>query len=220
MIGSIRSRLTFANVTSLLALFVALGGSSYAALNLPKGSVGGKHLRKNAVTSPKVKPGSLLLSDFRRSQRAALRGPAGAVGLQGPPGAQGTQGPAGRGVLEPLRSGETITGGFWLQARAAVGAEVEADFIPLGALTQDPITTSDAFYNGIGVEPCTGTADAPTAPPGVLCVYTTASVNVANRTLANVITTDAARRRGFSALITSAAAGEYGLVAVWAYTEP
>jgi hypothetical protein len=36
-----------------------------------------------------------------------------------------------------------------------------------------------------------------------------------------VITTDAARRRGFSALITSAGGpGEYGLVAVWAYTEP
>lgn len=90
-----------------------------------------------------------------------------------------------------------------------------------GALTQDPIRNSDAFYDGIGVEPCTGTAEAPTAPPGVLCVYTTSVVNVAARTLANVITTDAARRRGFSALITSAAGpGEYGAVAVWSYTEP
>jgi Collagen triple helix repeat (20 copies) len=89
MIRKVRSRLTFANVTALLALFVALGGSSYAALNLPKGSVGGKQLRKNAVTSPKVKPGSLLLSDFRRSQRAALIGP------QGPQGPQGVQGPRG-----------------------------------------------------------------------------------------------------------------------------
>jgi hypothetical protein len=209
MIRSIRLRMTFANVTSLLALFVALGGSSYAALNLPKASVGGKQLRKNAVTSPKVKPGSLLLSDFRRSQRAALRGPVGAAGSQGPAGpagAQGVQGPAGRGVLEPLRSGETIIGGFWLQARAAVAAEAEADFIPLGALTQDPIRNTDAFYNGIGVEPCTGNAEAPTAPPGVLCVYTTTQFNVANRTLANVITTDAARRRGFSAVVTSVTA--------------
>jgi Collagen triple helix repeat (20 copies) len=89
MIRAICSRLTFANVTALVALFVALGGSSYAALNLPKGSVGAKQLRKNAVTSPKVKPGSLLLSDFRRSQRAALRG------LRGPQGPQGVQGPRG-----------------------------------------------------------------------------------------------------------------------------
>jgi hypothetical protein len=98
MIRSIRSRMTFANVTSLVALFVVLGGSSYAALNLPKGSVGAKQLRKNAVTSPKVKPGSLLLSDFRRSQRAALRGPQGAqgpLGLQGPRGEKGDTGAQG-----------------------------------------------------------------------------------------------------------------------------
>jgi hypothetical protein len=53
----------------------------------------------------------------------------------------------------------------------------------------------------------------------VLCVYTTVQVNVAIRNLASVITTDAARRPGFSALITSAGAGEYGLAGVWAYTE-
>lgn len=123
-------------------------------------------------------------------------------------------------MLEPLRSGETLVGGFWLQARAAVAAEAEADFIPLGAMTSDPIRTTDAFYDGVGTEPCTGTSEQPTAPPGVLCVYTTTSFNVSNRSLANVITTDAARRRGFSALITSTGAGEYGLVAVWAYTEP
>jgi hypothetical protein len=32
----------FANLTALLALFVALGGSSYAALVLPKASLGAK----------------------------------------------------------------------------------------------------------------------------------------------------------------------------------
>jgi hypothetical protein len=96
MTRQIRSRLTFANVISVVALFVALGGSSYAALNLPKGSVGTKQLRKNAVTSPKVKRGSLLISDFRRSQRARLRGPRGRVGPRGPVGPQGAQGPQGR----------------------------------------------------------------------------------------------------------------------------
>lgn len=40
---------------SLLALFVALGGTSYAAVGLPKNSVGAKQLMKNAVTSPKIK---------------------------------------------------------------------------------------------------------------------------------------------------------------------
>ena len=36
----IRDRLTYANVTATLALFIALGGSSYAALKLPRDSVG------------------------------------------------------------------------------------------------------------------------------------------------------------------------------------
>lgn len=47
-------RATFSNVVSLLALFVALGGTGYAAGVLPHGSVGGKQLRKGAVTTPKL----------------------------------------------------------------------------------------------------------------------------------------------------------------------
>lgn len=48
-------RLTFANVVSVLALFIALGGASYAALKLPKNSVSSKQLKKNAVTTAKIK---------------------------------------------------------------------------------------------------------------------------------------------------------------------
>jgi hypothetical protein len=95
MLSRLRSHLTYANVVATLALFIALGGSSYAALQLPKGSVGGKQLKKNAVTSPKVRPGSLLLSDIKPSARAGLVGPQGPAGPQGVPGAQGPQGPQG-----------------------------------------------------------------------------------------------------------------------------
>jgi hypothetical protein len=42
-------------VIALIALFVALGGTSYAAITLPKNSVGNKQLKKNAVTSAKIK---------------------------------------------------------------------------------------------------------------------------------------------------------------------
>jgi hypothetical protein len=84
-----------AMLVALLALFVALGGSSYAALSLPKGSVGARQLKKDSVTSPKVKGGSLLLSDFRVSERARLRGPQGVPGLQGIQGAPGVQGAPG-----------------------------------------------------------------------------------------------------------------------------
>jgi hypothetical protein len=43
------------NTLALLALFVALGGTTYAATALPNNSVGTKQLKKNAVTNPKIK---------------------------------------------------------------------------------------------------------------------------------------------------------------------
>jgi hypothetical protein len=46
-------------VVSLLALIVALGGTSYAAFKLPKNSVGSKQLKKNAVTTKKIKNGAV-----------------------------------------------------------------------------------------------------------------------------------------------------------------
>lgn len=42
------------NAIALLALFVALGGTSYAALSLPAGSVGTRQLRSGAVTRRKL----------------------------------------------------------------------------------------------------------------------------------------------------------------------
>jgi hypothetical protein len=55
-------------VISLIALFVALGGASYAAIKIPKNSVGTKQLKNRAVNSSKVKDASLLLKDFKVNQ--------------------------------------------------------------------------------------------------------------------------------------------------------
>jgi hypothetical protein len=50
-----RTRLTYANVMATIAVFIALGGASYAAFKLPKNSVGSRQLRKNSVTMAKIK---------------------------------------------------------------------------------------------------------------------------------------------------------------------
>src|SRR4249920_3256064 len=81
----IRRGLTFANVTSLLALFVALGGVSYAATKLPPHSVGTSQLESKSVTLAKLAPAA----------RAALKGARGAIGPVGPAGAPGAPGPKG-----------------------------------------------------------------------------------------------------------------------------
>ena len=91
----IRGRATFASVTSLIAIFVALGGTGYAAITLPNNSVGLKQIkkngvgaaeiRKNAVRSGEVRNGALRVGDF-----AAGQFPAGPRGVQGSPGERGT----------------------------------------------------------------------------------------------------------------------------------
>jgi hypothetical protein len=43
-----------ANVISIIALFVALGGSSYAAIAIPRGSVGTAQLKNHSVTPIKL----------------------------------------------------------------------------------------------------------------------------------------------------------------------
>jgi hypothetical protein len=44
------------NAVAYLALFVALGGSSYAAINLPAGSVGPRQIRNHSITPIKFDP--------------------------------------------------------------------------------------------------------------------------------------------------------------------
>ena len=85
-----------ATVIASIALLVALGGTSIAAVNaLPAGSVGTAQLKNNAVTSAKVKDGSLLVGDFKAGQLpAGAAGPAGPAGAAGAAGAQGPPGPS------------------------------------------------------------------------------------------------------------------------------
>lgn len=92
-VGFLRKRLTFSNVIALLALFIALGGTSYAVTALPKNSVGTQQIKKGAVTGAKVKNGSLSSADFAAG--TLLKGDTGASGATGPQGATGAAGPAG-----------------------------------------------------------------------------------------------------------------------------
>jgi hypothetical protein len=50
-----------------VALFVALGGTAYAALSLPKNSVGSKQLKNNAVTTSKIKNGAVTAGKINTS---------------------------------------------------------------------------------------------------------------------------------------------------------
>lgn len=87
---------TYAEVVATLALFIALGGASYAAIQIPKNSVGTRQLKKNAVNSAKVRNRSLLAADFRAGQLpSGATGATGPIGPAGLPGATGVAGPTG-----------------------------------------------------------------------------------------------------------------------------
>jgi hypothetical protein len=92
----------YANVTATMALVVALGGTSYAAIKLPA----------NSVTSKTVKDRSLLSKDFKRGQLpAGKKGAAGPAGPAGPAGTPGPAGPAGAaaGAFKATQTGPGIT---------------------------------------------------------------------------------------------------------------
>ena len=95
MVGSVRKHLNPAMVVALLALFVALSGASYAAVQLPRNSVGAQQIKDNAVGSSEVRNRSLRSEDFLAGQLPrGAQGPGGAQGPRGPAGAQGLRGPS------------------------------------------------------------------------------------------------------------------------------
>jgi hypothetical protein len=99
----LRQRLSPSLVISCLALFVALSGTGYAVVVLPKNSVGTKQLKKNSVVSSKVRDGTLRVRDFAPGQV-----PPGTQGTPGAPGVKGESGPPGFSSLRYIR-GEWIT---------------------------------------------------------------------------------------------------------------
>lgn len=85
------------NIIALTALFTALGGVSYAAVVIPRDSVGPVQIRAGAVGSSEIKNRSLQAADFAPGAlRAPSKGEAALAGPKGDPGAPGPAGPTGR----------------------------------------------------------------------------------------------------------------------------
>jgi hypothetical protein len=214
-----RPRLTFANVVSVLALFVALGGTSYAAVQLSKGQVKKKHLAADAVVSKKVKDGSLLGKDFKPGELPAgaqgPAGPQGPAGLQGPQGPKGDAGSPGTTVFEStIPSGKTIRGSIGQQG---VFTRLVGSFaVPAPAPLSDETVN---FAPGAGSDAdaaCTGSATNPTAPRGKVCIYRGFASNIVS--MGGYSDTS---RYGFTIdLVPVTSGASTGLVATWAYTAP
>ncbi len=132
-------RVSYASVTATLALFLSVGGVSYAATALPRDSVGTPQLRDGAVDSAKIKDGALQYEDFGFGQiPAGLEGPRGskgARGARGPKGAKGTTGATGA-------KGDTgAAGATSVKAR-------RSDPVTLPAIANTPVTATANCASG------------------------------------------------------------------------
>jgi collagen triple helix repeat protein len=150
------------NFVSYLALFVALGGTSYAAVRLPSNSVGSLQITKNAISSSKVRDKSLLARDFKPGQLPAGKpgdtGPAGPQGAQGPQGAKGPAGAPGRkgdtgspGPAGPVnvlykRQAGTVTGSDSV-AIASIALPAGTWLLSGSVVADDASATADALAN-------------------------------------------------------------------------
>jgi hypothetical protein len=156
-------------VLAFVALFVALGGTGYAALQLPKNSVGSKQIRKgavktseianNAVTGRKVRPRSLTAADFRvGSLPRGERGPAGPAGPTGPAGSARAYGYVTEtGTLVSARSkgGATVshTGGtgvycITIPGISSASSVMSVNLDAAGSATDVTATADDSVWIG------------------------------------------------------------------------
>jgi hypothetical protein len=126
LLARLRARLTYANVIATLALFVALGGTSYAAASLKRnsvgstqiraGAVGASEIRGNAVHSSEIRDGTISLRDIGEATRNSLRGTA------GPPGPGGPVGPAGTADRAAVNSAGALAAGTAVSVTHAAGS--------------------------------------------------------------------------------------------------
>ena len=127
-------------VVACIALIVALSGTGYAAVVLPRGSVGTIQLKNAAVTSPKVKDSSITSLDIAPATRASLKGQAGAPstretrateatrvtrappGDKGATGAAGAPGISGYAIVEKTATATSPSQAVWVRCTAGMRA--------------------------------------------------------------------------------------------------
>ena len=216
MLAKFRSlRPSPAMVVALMALFVALGGSSYAALrvtgkNVKNSSLTGKDVKNKSLTgrdvknlgSGDVKDSSLLAKDFKPGQL-----PAGPQGIQGAPGP----------FPDSFPSGKTARGAYAASGFATGAGQVFRDAQSFFFQLATELADTHFVADGSPAPPeCPGTKELPQAQPGHLCVYEHVSQN------ATTLIDDPAGtlRQGFIIQTSSVAVGQVQSRGTWAVTAP
>lgn len=203
-----------AMIVACLALLVALGGTSVAAVSqLARNSVGTAQLQNNAVTTPKIRNNAVTTAKVANGSLRAVDFAAGQIppGPAGPAGPEGPAGPAGP-FADALPAGKTLRGAFNMGGTAtAANALANTSLSFVFALTAAPT----AHFVRQGTAPpaqCPGNATFPQASAGHLCIYETERLNSVGGLVNDV------NRSGATIFLNATAAGGFYSFGTWAVT--
>lgn len=158
----LRRRPSPALVIACLALGIALGGTSYATvLQVPRNSVGAPQLKNravttrklapSAVTSAKVRNGTLVRADFARG--ALPVGPAGPTGPAGPAGPSGLSGVERVETTSLSNSASPKTAQMACPAgKRLIGGGARLNNAPMVVALQQSFPDNDNIYRAVGRE--------------------------------------------------------------------
>ncbi len=224
---------------ALIALFVAMGGTSYAAATgsidsreIKNNSVSTNDLRNNGIRSRDVRNGALLKDDFKAGQLpSGPQGPPGATGATGARGATGATGaafPTGN-----LPSGRTMKGVYSVHGTGNVLGSDHISFpVQLAAAPSNV-----GMFRVVPAEPgepsttrCPGSVSNPLAAPGELCIYEAQRFGTAgtpdlckpdnNPGTCSNTGSGQATRWGMFLRFRGAGPGDFGSNGTWAVTAP
>jgi hypothetical protein len=190
------------NAIALLALFLALGGTSFAAATLINGSQIKPHtIAKNRLTNKAIKQLKGNRGPRGAQGAAGAQGPAGSQGVQGVQGVQGPAGPGARwaavapdGTIARQSGGITVLNpvpGIYL---VNLGADVSHQLI----LVSDGVF-NDGSFRGVSIAGTCGDVD--TFSPG-FCT-TAGATNPANTVAVFTLNSDNASEANHSFFITA-----------------
>ena len=146
----VRFRPSPAMVVACLALLIALGGTSYAAISLPRNSVGAKQLKKNAVTTPKVKNNAITGAKVIESSLGRVPSATNALQLGGVASSGYLKnGAAAGGVLSGTYPNPSLADGSVTSAKIAAGAVGVSKFGTIPAVRASVGDTPQTIPNNL-----------------------------------------------------------------------
>jgi hypothetical protein len=204
-------------IVAVLALIVALGGTSYAAI-----TVTGAQIRDGSITTRDIRDRSLRAEDFRDRLPAGRKGKqadAGAAAVRSQPAAAGA-------ASDPLSSntlssGEILAGAFEIRGHAVQAGQTFRTTLPFGhKLPARPTAVRLLDNPGFTTPDCQGWGGDPEPAPGVLCIYVDGTGNQPELRINFAGISNLVLLTGTGLAMRATRPGEATAFGAWAYKVP